>query len=108
VPVLCDEIGKATKPVREEELNRAKSQLKASLLMGRESMMTRAGMQARQLIHFGDILDIRKKIALIDALTVSDIARVAKKIFATEPTLAALGPLKPLESFGSIKQRLAA
>jgi predicted Zn-dependent peptidase len=108
VPVLCEEIGKATRPVSEGELNRAKSQLKASLLMGRESMMTRAGMQARQLIHFGDILDIRKKIALIDALTVADIARVAKKIFATEPTLAALGPLKPLESFDSIKQRLAA
>jgi predicted Zn-dependent peptidase len=108
IPVLCEEIGKARQPVSAEELARAKSQLKASLLMGRESMMNRAGAQARHLVHFGEILDIREKITLIDALTVEDLARAAARIFASEPSLAALGPLGPLEEFGRIKERLAA
>jgi predicted Zn-dependent peptidase len=108
IPVLCDEIGKAREPVREEELARAKAQMKSSLLMGRESMMTRAGMQARHMIHFGGTLNIQERIEEIDALTVTDIARAARRIFSTAPALAALGPLGKLESFDNIRKRLAA
>lgn len=107
VPVLCDEIVKSRAPVSEDELARAKSQLKARLLMARESMMSCANQQAMHLIPFGEIIDIAEKRRKIDAVTIDDVARVAAKIFASVPTLAAVGPLDELESYESITRRLA-
>ncbi|QQG36561.1 MAG: insulinase family protein [Micavibrio aeruginosavorus] len=106
VPVTCDEILKFAGTVTEKELSRAKAQMKANLLMGRESMMGRANQQAKHLIHFGDVLDIQEKIGKIDALTTADVSRMAHKIFAGTPTVAALGPLSLLESYDEIRRRL--
>lgn len=108
IPVLCGEIGNMLEDVPEEELTRAKAQMRADILMGRESMLRRANAQAKRLIHFGDALDIEKKIEKINALSPQDIRRVAKRIFKTAPTLTALGPLGKLESYDQIKERLAA
>ena len=52
IPVLCDEIRKAGHTVKNEELARAKAQMRAGLLMGRESMMTRCCRQ-RSIITKG-------------------------------------------------------
>src|SRR3546814_11839249 len=38
VPVVCDELAKLTQSVSEEELDRARAQLRASLLMSREKI----------------------------------------------------------------------
>jgi predicted Zn-dependent peptidase len=108
IPVICGEVQKITADITEEELARAKSQLKAGMLMGRESMMTRADQQAKHMIFRDEALDLPKLVASIDAISVADIKRVAGTIFATAPTLSALGPLEKLESYDAIKQRLAA
>ncbi|MCM2343798.1 MAG: insulinase family protein [Alphaproteobacteria bacterium] len=106
VPVACAEILKFADTITEKELARAKAQMKANLLMGRESMMGRANQQAKHLIHFDEVLDIQEKIHKIDALTTADVARMARQIFASTPTVAALGPLAALESYDDIKRRL--
>lgn len=108
MPVLCDEIMAVAGNLREEELSRAKSQIKASMLMGRESMNRRANQQAKYLIHHDEVIDVNDTIACIDALSALDIARAAKRIFTTKPTLAGLGPLKDLETLDVIKGRLTA
>ena len=108
IPVVCDEVLKVGADVTDEELTRAKSQLKAGLLMGRESMMTRADQQAKYLLFRDKALDVEALIATIDTVDNVAIKRVADKIFDGKPTLAALGPLDKLESFGDIEQRLAA
>lgn len=107
VPVVCDEILKFADSITEKELARAKAQMKANLLMGRESMMGRANQQAKHLIHFNEVLNIQEKILKIDSLTIESVARMARQIFATRPTVAALGPLGQLESYDSIAKRLA-
>lgn len=107
VPVLCDEIRKVADTVTAEELKRAKAQVRASLLMAQESMMSRANQIAKTMIHFGTILDLQDKLRRVEAVTVADIHAMARRIFSTEPTLAALGPLEKLEDFGQIKKRLA-
>lgn len=107
VPVVCDEILKFAGTVTEKELARAKAQMKANLVMGRESMMGRANQQAKNLIYSGKTLDIQEKIRKIDALTLKDISDMAKRIFLTDTTFAALGPLGTLESYDSIVRRLA-
>lgn len=108
VPVVCDEILKFADSITEKELARAKAQMKANLLMGRESMMGRANQQAKHLIHFNEVLDIQEKIRNIDSLDTATVASMARQIFATKPTVAALGPLQGLESYDTIAQRLAA
>lgn len=108
VPVLCEQIRAVTQDVGAEELSRAKAQLRASLLMGRESMMHRADQQARHLISFGAPLDMADLIAKIEAVDAAATCRAAQRIFSGAPTLAALGPLKALEDWDTLRGRLAA
>ncbi|MFA5593139.1 MAG: pitrilysin family protein [Micavibrio sp.] len=109
VPVTCDEIIKMMQEqVSEAELLRAKAQIKAGILMSRESMLSRANRQAKYLINFREAPDIRRVIAQIDAVTVYSVQKAAQRIFSTVPTLAALGPIEQLENYESIRQRLAA
>ena len=106
VPVVCEEILKFADTLTEKELDRAKAQMRANLLMGRESMMSRANQQAKHLIHFDEVLDTQLKIRQINQLTTQDVARMARQIFATKPTVAALGPISQLESYDAIAARL--
>lgn len=107
IPVICDELLKVGTQAREDELARAKAQLKASLLMGRESMTTRADQQAKHMLFRNEAFDLDARIAAIEAVDLAAIARVSKRIFTSDLTLAALGPVKSLESFDSIKRRLS-
>ncbi|MCC6598816.1 MAG: insulinase family protein [Alphaproteobacteria bacterium] len=106
MPVICDELLKSGDDVREEELARAKAQLKASALMGRESMMTRADQHAKHMLYRDKVFNLEDQIARIDAVDLAGIARVSKRVFSSEPTLAALGPVKSLEPFDTIKNRM--
>ena len=108
IPVVCDEIMKITSTITEEEANRAKAQMKSNLLISRESMISRAEQQSKYLFYRQKLLDIDEAVKTIEAINAKDIMRVAKRIFSGPPTLAALGPLKKLESFDKITKRLAA
>jgi predicted Zn-dependent peptidase len=109
MPVMCDEIVKVTQDLMNpQELKRAKAQMRASLVMSRESLMTRANQNAKHLIQFGVPLDVQEKLKLIEHVTLEDMRRVAQSIFATTPSLAALGPLSELEDFKTLEARVAA
>jgi len=109
MPVICDELKKIRDiKVSDEELSRAKAQIKSSILMSRESMLSRVNRQAKYLINTNTNLDIQLLIQKIDAITVRDIQGMALHIFAEKPTLSALGPLAALEDFDKIQARLAA
>jgi predicted Zn-dependent peptidase len=108
IPIICDEVSKIADTVNEEELERAKAQLRAGLLMGRESMMTRADQQAKYTLYRNQAFDLKELTGLIDGVTKASTRAMAERIFSTQPTLAALGPLSGLESYDKITQRLAA
>lgn len=109
MPVLCDEAIKIMQsPVTAEELNRAKAQVRASLLMSRESMMSRANRQAKYMMSFGTAPDTQQLVEQIEAVTPDSLQALAQKIFSGAPTLSALGPLKKLSSFDVITEKLAA
>jgi predicted Zn-dependent peptidase len=109
VPVTCEELVKIMQnPISEVELNRAKAQIKAGILMSRESMLSRSNRQAKYLINYDTAPDINRVIAQVDAVTVYSVQKIAQKIFTGTPTLAALGPIKDLESYDKIVSRLAA
>lgn len=108
IPVLCDEVMKLSRELTTPaELVRAKTQIKAGILMGRESMLGRANKQAKHIINFGKVPDTQDQIHRIDAVTAESVREMARKIFSSRPTLAALGPLEKLENYDAIRRRLA-
>lgn len=108
VPVVCDEILKVAADISDEEISRTRAQMKANLLMSRESMMTRANQIAKHLIYRGRVFDLAHMIGEIEAIDRAALQRVASRVFAEKPTLAALGPLAELEEYTRITERLAA
>lgn len=108
IPVMCDEILKVTQDVSEDEVARAKAQLRASLLMGWESMMARADHLAKAVLSRGQAQGVAEIIEGIAAVDRAAILRAAQQIFVSPPVLAGLGPLSSLEGFEAMKARLVA
>ncbi|MGE0256634.1 MAG: M16 family metallopeptidase [Alphaproteobacteria bacterium] len=108
VPMLCDEIVGLAGSIREDEVARARAQLRASLLMGLESPGARCEQIAQHTLSYGRVKSVDELLAAVAAVDGEAIARLARKLFATAPTLAALGPLGRLEPLPAIARRLAA
>ncbi|MFD2234577.1 M16 family metallopeptidase [Phaeospirillum tilakii] len=106
IPVMCDEIVKVGAGVREIEVQRARAQLKASILMSLESTSSRCEQLARQMAIYRRPVSVAEVVAGIEAVTPDDCARVARRLFATTPTVAAIGPLGQVESYEQIAARL--
>lgn len=107
VPVLADEITKVARDVGAEEVDRARAQLKASLLMGLESTMGRAEQLGQQLLVYGRPVPVEEMVAKLDAVTPDRVAALADRLFTARPTLAAMGPLSRLEPFDRLARRFA-
>ncbi len=107
IPVICDEINKVGSTIKLEELERAKAQLRSSILMSRESMMSRADQNAKALLLHGNIRSSDEIIDMINAVNIGSLENISKQIFSKIPTLAALGSLNELEDFDMIKKRLS-
>jgi predicted Zn-dependent peptidase len=108
MPVTLEELAKVQHHVTAAELNRARAQLKAGLLMSLESTGSRCEQVARQWQIFGRIIPASETVAKIEAVTAADIQAVAAKIFRTRPTLATIGPIGQVPKLSNIIDRLAA
>ncbi len=106
IPLVCEEIYKMMDSVDDHELNRARAQIKASILMELESSSSRCEQLARQMMVFGRPLLTKEIIAHIEAVDTQAILNVARRIFRSPLTVAALGPVSKLESYGDIQNRL--
>jgi predicted Zn-dependent peptidase len=104
--VLCGEIGRAAGDIAEDEVVRARAQIKAGLLMSLESTMARAEQLGQQMLIFGRPVPAEEVVARIDAVDAAAVRRVAERLFRAPPTLAALGPVGQLESYDSIRTRI--
>jgi predicted Zn-dependent peptidase len=105
--VMIDQIGNATTTITEAEINKAKAQMKAGLLMALESSEARLGQMARQMLAYGRPVPLDEIVAKVDAVTVES-ARAAGRalINGSKPAIAALGPGNGLESTAAIAESL--
>jgi predicted Zn-dependent peptidase len=71
-------------PLPEEELTRAKDQLKGNILMGLESSNSRMANLARQEIYFGQFFSADEIIARIDAVQGDQVQAMAQRLFDPE------------------------
>ncbi len=107
VPVICEEIGKLGRDATEVEIARARAQLKAGILMSLESSGARAEQLARQMLIHGRPLPVEELVAKVDAVDAEDVRRVARRLAAGVPVIAALGPIDGLASYDDIRASLS-
>lgn len=106
MPVICDEVMKVADNLSDEEVKRSAAQLKAGTLMSREGTSSRCEQLASQLLLYDRPVPAEEIVAKIEAVGVPDVTRVARRIFASPPTLASLGPVAEVPSLDAVRRRL--
>lgn len=91
--VAAGELRGLSSRVEAQELARGKAQLKASLFMGRESLLARTEQAAAQRLAFGRLLPTVEIANAIDAVTVDDLIALGGGLLA--PGLCAVSVLGP-------------
>ena len=105
--VLCNHFVQMFQhPVHETELQRAKNQLKSSVLMNLESRLVLNEDIGRQLLTYGKREDPNVICDRIDAITALDLQRVAQKILKTQPSIVSLGEMGQFPSYELIQKAL--
>ena len=102
MPAVCDEIKKMRDSLTEEELNRAKAQLKAGILMSLEHPTARCEQNAGNLLIYDRLIEKDEVLDKINAVTPEQVLDFARKTFAQKPTFAALGPVKNVMSYDEL------
>ncbi len=108
VPIIADEAMKVTQALTHDETERARTQLKANILMARESTSTRAEQLSRQIILFDRPLTVDEIVAKIESVDDQAVKNVAARIFSGVPSISAIGPIEGLESFETLSARFNA
>ena len=106
--LTIDELKRAANDMTEAEVARARSQLKAGLLMGLESPSSRAERIARLLHIYGRVPDVEEAVAKIDAVTTADVRRYAGELTGAKTAMALYGPVAAAPSLEAIRAGLAA
>lgn len=109
MPALTGEIFRMLEDMEPEEIQRAKNQVKAGLLMARESTSTVAEWIGRHLLIYGRYWTAKEITAKIDAIQQEDLLRVYQRLLASKtPTLAAIGPIGNPAPYELLAEKLRA
>ena len=98
VSEIVKEFKELKTPVADEELRRAKNQVKGSLMLGLESSTSRMANLARQEMYFDRFFTLDEIIQGIEKVTVEDMAAMARELFDPEKiAVTVLGNLNGLK-----------
>jgi predicted Zn-dependent peptidase len=106
--LTVDEMKRAAEDMSEAEVNRAKAQLKAGLLMGLESPSSRTERNARLLSIWGRVPDLDEAVARIDAVTTAGLRTYGGSLLTPKAALALYGPVARAPGVEEILKGLAA
>ena len=105
--VVIDQISSATETLNDTEVNRAKAQMKAGLLIALESSEARVSQLARQMLAYGRPVPLEEIVAKVDAVTVESSRAAGRALIGrAKPAIAALGPGNSLASTAAIAESL--
>ncbi|WP_336057754.1 M16 family metallopeptidase [Nitratireductor sp. CH_MIT9313-5] len=107
IPVIMKELQRAGERIDQAELERARAQYRAGLMMSRESPASRASQIARQLLLYGRPIETDELMDRLSGLTVERLADLSQRMFTSKPTVAAVGPVGELAPFETIRSQLA-
>ena len=107
--VVVDELRKVPGSLSEAEVNRARTQMKAGLLMGLESPSGRAERLARMMAIWDRVPGLEETVARIEEVDHARVAEFAARVCAeADPALALYGPVAAAPGHDALKARLAA
>ncbi|MGO4569020.1 M16 family metallopeptidase [Rhizobium sp. 2YAF20] len=108
LPVIVGELRKSSHNIEEQEIQRARAQIRAQLLMGQESPAARAGQIARQMMLYGRPIPNPEMMERLEGITIERLTDLAGRLFFdTVPTLSAIGPLEQLAPMEDIVTSLS-
>jgi len=94
VDVMLGELDKLAEGITQDELDRTKAGLKASLIMAGESTSARALACANDYYHLGRVRSLAEIEQAINALTVDSVVEHVRKHKVKDCTVATIGPTK--------------
>ncbi|MEL7013331.1 MAG: pitrilysin family protein [Pseudomonadota bacterium] len=107
--ITIDEMKRAVDDLSEAELDRARAQMKAGLLMGLESPSNRAERLARMIQIWGRVPSLSEVVERIDAVTLRDLRDFAELTISQAPAAMALyGPVDHAPTLEALQDRRAA
>jgi predicted Zn-dependent peptidase len=93
----------------DQEIARAKAQMKSGLLMGLERPATRAEQIAGHIFTYGRVIPVEDLSAKLDAVDAAAVRRFGERMMNSEqPSLAVVGPHTKLESYATFANRFGA
>ena len=107
--VTLDEMKRAASDMSDEEIARARVQMKAGMLMGLESPSNRAERLARMVQIWGRVPGVEEIVQKIDAVTLQDVKGFAETMAVSAPAALALyGPVAEAPTLETMQERRAA
>ncbi|MEC8196390.1 MAG: insulinase family protein, partial [Pseudomonadota bacterium] len=107
--ITIDELKRAAEDMNPVEIARARTQMKAGLLMGLESPSSRAERLARMLAIWGKIPSLPETVERIDAVSDADVRRLAEQMATKARSAMALyGPVSAAPALEALEARRAA
>ena len=107
--ITIDEMKRAADDLSMAELDRARAQMKAGLLMGLESPSNRAERLARMIQIWGRVPELQEVVDRIDAVTLDDLRTLAETTISPAPAALALyGPVETAPTLEALQDRRAA
>lgn len=107
MPLILNELSKLADHVGQEEIDRARAQIRAGLLMTHESPAARAGQIARQIMLFGRTIpndELMERLVNITPQRLTDLSQ--RLFFDTKVTLSAVGPIDHLIRLEDVQAKL--
>ncbi|WOC15314.1 M16 family metallopeptidase [Pseudochrobactrum sp. MP213Fo] len=108
VPVILNELYAASDNIDIQEVDRARAQYRAGLLMSQESAASRAGQIARQMLLYGRPVPNEELLERLSLITPERLTDLAGRMFLdSKPTIAAVGPVSQLMPYDGIRDTLS-
>lgn len=105
--VIALEFRNSITSITETEVERAKTQLRSSLLMGLENSSSRSERLARGLIIWDKIVEVQETISKIDSVKLQDVKNFGAEMFHnSNPAMALYGKVKDALDVKQFSQKL--
>lgn len=103
MPVLLEELHKASQDITDQEVQRVRAQIRAGLLMSLESPSSRAGQLARQQILWGRPIPLQETVDRINRIDADRVKHVAGQLLSgAKPSVASVGPVHKMPDYSAL------
>ena len=105
--VMATELGRSVHDISQEEIDRAKTQLRASLLMGLENSSSRCERLARGMIIWDKVVEVQDTIEKINSVTLNQVKSFGESVFhGVQPAMVLYGKINEAPTLDEFYSRI--